>query len=219
MIVLLRHCERDMNNQMFDSLLLEEGLLNSETNVVNQLEKYEFDYIYSSPYIRCLQTLKPYIKFYNKSVKIDYNLCESFENIKDKSQIFRELSNLEELEYNVSDTSYTCDLAVKKRVKCFIDNINKNHSDQDSILICTHECIIKEILQQKLGYYFGYHEMGKIYEVVPIKYAIKPFTIIIPYIYYLTQYSLLKNKTIKTAKSINPIRYISKLFNKLYKEI
>ena len=110
-------------------------------------------------------------------------------------------------------------MAVKKRVKCFIDNINKNHSDQDSILICTHECIIKEILQQKLGYYFGYHEMGKIYEVVPIKYAIKPFTIIIPYIYYLTQYSLLKNKTIKTAKSINPIRYISKLFNKLYKEI
>ena len=49
MIVLLRHCERDMNNQMFDSLLLEEGLLNSETNVVNQLEKYEFDYIYQDP--------------------------------------------------------------------------------------------------------------------------------------------------------------------------
>ena len=214
MIVLLRHCERDMNNQMFDSLLLEEGLLNSETNVVNQLEKYDFDYIYSSPYIRCLQTLKPYIKFYNKSVNIDYNLCESFDNIKDKSQIFRELTTLEELEYNVIGTSYTSDLIVKSRVKCFIDNLNKNHSDQDTILICTHECIIKEILQQKLGYYFGYHEMGKIYEVVPLKYVIKPFAIIIPYFYYLTQYSLLKEKTIKTAKSMNPIRYISKLMRR-----
>jgi len=122
-----------MNNQMFDSLLLEEGLLNSETNVVNQLEKYDFDYIYSSPYIRCLQTLKPYIKFYNKSVNIDYNLCESFDNIKDKSQIFRELTTLEELEYNVIGTSYTSDLIVKSRVKCFIDNLNKNHSDQDTI--------------------------------------------------------------------------------------
>ena len=201
MIVLLRHCERDMNNNTFDSLLLGEGILNSETKVFRNLEHYNFDYIYSSPFIRCLQTLKPYIKYYEKQVDVDYNLCEAFENIKNKNQIYRNLTKVEQKEYNIKNCNYTCYFDVKSRVKCFLKYINKHHSNTDNVLVCTHECIIKEILKQKLGYYFGYHEMGKFYKVLPLKYAIGPVVFVVPYIYYLSQIGLFKEKTINIIKT------------------
>lgn len=197
MIILLRHCERDMNNSTFDSILLEEGTVNAETKVISLLEKYDFDFIYSSPYIRCLQTLKPYTNCYKKTINVDYNLCETFKNIS-KSEIYRDLSKVEQIEYNVSDIFLTSYFDVKSRVQCFLNYIGEHHLDSEHILVCTHECIIKEILKQKLGYYFGYHEMGKIYSVVPIKYAVGPIIFIIPYLYYLKQFKLLKEKLLQT---------------------
>ena len=62
-IYLLRHEDRTMDLTFF-SPLTKNGLENS-VELIKHLEKEKIDTIYSSPYIRTLQTIYPYSKKYN----------------------------------------------------------------------------------------------------------------------------------------------------------
>ena len=73
-IYILRHEDRTQDATMF-SPLTETGLNNS-IKLIQDLEDIDFDIIYSSPYIRTLQTVYPYVKKYNKKINLEYSLCE-----------------------------------------------------------------------------------------------------------------------------------------------
>ena len=57
-LYILRHEDRTQDATMF-SPLTKEGLKNS-LNLVDILQDLEIDYIYSSPFIRTLQTVHPF---------------------------------------------------------------------------------------------------------------------------------------------------------------
>ena len=70
----------------FFSPLTKNGLENS-VELIKHLEKEKINKIYSSPYIRTLQTINPYSKKYNINPKLDYSLTELYQedNIPKKS--------------------------------------------------------------------------------------------------------------------------------------
>jgi len=69
-IYILRHEDRTQDATMF-SPLTEEGLENS-IKLINDLEDLDIDKIYSSPFIRTLQTVYPYAN--KKDINININI-------------------------------------------------------------------------------------------------------------------------------------------------
>ena len=84
-LYVLRHEDRTMDLTFF-SPLTKNGLNNS-VNLIKFLEKEKINSIYSSPYIRTLQTVYPYAKKYDIKPKLEYSLTELYqdENIPKKS--------------------------------------------------------------------------------------------------------------------------------------
>ena len=74
-LYLLRHEIRDLRNPTFYSPLLRQGLENAE-NLKYILNNIQFDTIFSSPFKRVLQTIKPYCDMTKKKVNIEYSLYE-----------------------------------------------------------------------------------------------------------------------------------------------
>ena len=73
-LILLRHEER-YEIPLFFTSLTEKGLRQSK-NLVEKINKINPDIIYSSPFLRTIQTIRPYCRKYNKKIKIDYSLYE-----------------------------------------------------------------------------------------------------------------------------------------------
>jgi broad specificity phosphatase PhoE len=73
-IFILRHEDRT-NDCTFFSPLTELGLQNSK-NLIQILEENNINLIFSSPFIRTLQTINPYLKYSNLNVNIEYGLSE-----------------------------------------------------------------------------------------------------------------------------------------------
>ena len=80
-IILLRHEERDINNPLFFSKLTDEGMIKSKL-LVKELNKYNINTIYASPFLRVLQTIYPYCKSNNINVNVNNLLYESMDDIK-----------------------------------------------------------------------------------------------------------------------------------------
>lgn len=87
-IFIIRHLDRDMSNANYDVSLNEQGLLKSPI-LADTLDKivefYHSVYpdmpieIFSSPYLRCIQTITPFALRNSIPIKIDSNLIESFD--------------------------------------------------------------------------------------------------------------------------------------------
>ena len=73
-IYILRHEDRTSDCSFF-SPLTELGLNNSN-KLISVLEKLNIDIIFSSPFIRTLLTVKPYVLTHNKYINIEYGLSE-----------------------------------------------------------------------------------------------------------------------------------------------
>ena len=73
-LYILRHEDRT-NDATFFSPLTEKGLINAN-KLVDKLEKLNITKIYSSPFIRTLQTIYPFSKKKNIKVNLEYNLIE-----------------------------------------------------------------------------------------------------------------------------------------------
>ena len=190
MLFLLRHCERDLSSPYFDTSLLPEGFRNAENKVLNNLQNLKFDKVYCSPFIRCLQTIKPFLESSNTSITVDYLLMEWISDtiVKQDGIVVRDLTNAEKDQFNIEDIvknnnsqtfpeNYT---DIQERVRTFLAKIQQD----ENILICTHECIVKEILNQTIGFNYGYHRMGEIYLADKSKCSVHPFVVLVPYIWY-----------------------------------
>ena len=156
-IYLLRHEDRTMDLTFF-SPLTKNGLDNSK-NLIKFLEKEKINSIYSSPYIRTLQTIYPYAKKYNIKTKLEYSLTELYqeENIPKKSyqitlpEYISDSFNYDK-DYNSliipNNINFPEDLKdFNKRIKNLLKNIIKdNYSTDKNILLVTHQGVIDLIL-------------------------------------------------------------------------
>jgi len=73
-IYILRHEDRTQDCSFF-APLTETGLTNSK-NLVGKLKEVKIDLIFSSPFIRTLQTIFPYAKESNLKINLEYGLSE-----------------------------------------------------------------------------------------------------------------------------------------------
>ena len=85
-LYIMRHCERDINNCSFESPLIDIGHINAE-QTCNTMESYNITKIFSSPFLRTIQTSHYYSKEHNIPINIDYSLCE-FVDTHDKHKMY-----------------------------------------------------------------------------------------------------------------------------------
>tara|TARA_A100001015_G_C15023320_1_gene729153 strand:- start:1973 stop:2530 length:558 start_codon:yes stop_codon:yes gene_type:complete len=159
-LILLRHEDRE-NYPGFLSNITREGF-NNTIKLENKLKKLKIDIIYSSPFIRTLQTIYWYCIKNNKKVNMEFSISEYrhniyflFENIiydlnlipnelnkiiNDDYKSFLKNDNLSLLENNTS---------LKKRVNKFIQKLIKNKDLKNkNILIVSHKAVLNMIKQQ-----------------------------------------------------------------------
>lgn len=155
-LILLRHEERGINIDFF-SELTENGIKKSFllSDILNQ---YNIDIIFSSPFIRTLQTIYPFCIKYNKKVNIEYGLYEYLHNplffvmkwyytindIKDKY-----LKNIINTNYESCidlDNLYVLEDEenLEKRIIIFINTLKTKYHNK-TILLVTHKGIINKI--------------------------------------------------------------------------
>ena len=157
-IFILRHEDRTQDATFF-SPLTSTGLERSEL-LVDILKKHKINKIYSSPFIRTLQTINPYCSKYDLKVNLEYSLSEIQHPliIPEKSYQVRlptymansfncnekYKSLLDPLEHVYPEDENN----VSKRVRKFLNTLLTNKLEKnDNIIIVTHQVVCNEILK------------------------------------------------------------------------
>jgi broad specificity phosphatase PhoE len=160
-IILLRHCERPKYDIGFFSNLTEEGIINSYL-LVEKLEKLNIDYIFSSPFIRTLQTIYLYAKKHKKEIHVEYGLYEFLHNIyfsfhkwfytlddiKDHDKSLYKLINKKYKSIVCKDDFHVLEERkdVEKRIIKFFDELKSNDKYKNkTILMVSHQGTINTI--------------------------------------------------------------------------
>ena len=155
-IILLRHEERE-NNVGFYSNLTEDGIINS-CLLPKKLKKYNIDIIFSSPFIRTLQTIYLYSEENNKKVNVEYGLYEYLHNpcfilskwyysineLNDKSLLTIINTNYKSVVNKDDFVVLENELSLEKRIVKFFNYLKYNHNNE-TILIVSHMGIINKI--------------------------------------------------------------------------
>lgn len=155
-IILLRHEERNLDIGFYSNLTIN-GKINS-IKLSSKLEKENIDVIFSSPFIRTLQTICPYSIQYNKKVNIEYALYEYIHN--PYFLIYNQLNNVDNIDdedlKNIIDKNYnsiisTNEIKILENEKNLEDRIIKffnylmiNYKGK-TVLLVTHKAIINKI--------------------------------------------------------------------------
>ena len=161
-LYLLRHEKRAIDNPSFYSPLLEEGLIDADKlkHILNDLN---INLIFSSPFKRVLQTIKPYCDMKKLNVNIEYSLYEQIyyhETHKfkfDKNDYKKDLKNSDS-EYYLKNNEYTSYLPLDKieftkdtviRSNNFLRYIINKYKNTDiNILFATHGGIILDMINR-----------------------------------------------------------------------
>lgn len=169
-LILLRHASRPTDKIQFFTSIDSTGEAQAKS-VAQSLQKYPIDYVVSSPFLRTLQTVTPYLQETNQSVGIDYALYEYR-----RSPVFRKDPHVytmnDVLDRTFSDridASYTSrvqpgDLVLKmddfgktileqpkdlqKRVQIFLDSILNNPDfNNKTVLVVSHRSTLSMMRQ------------------------------------------------------------------------
>lgn len=151
-IYILRHEDRTMDATFF-SPLTEKGLENS-VDLIGDLEDEKIDLIFSSPFIRTLQTIYPYSKKKDLDINLEYSIAEFQHNkiIPEKSYQVRLPEYLaNKFNYNKEYKSliypenfkYPEEVKdIKKRVREFISTLIRNYvKTKKNIILVTHQIV------------------------------------------------------------------------------
>lgn len=155
-LILLRHEERGIDIGFYSNLT-ENGILKSYSLAVI-LKKMKIDIIFSSPFIRTLQTIYPYCLKYNKKINIEYGLYEYLHNpyfLFVQWYYTRDHINDKQLKSIINDNYISIvnkdDFSVlenendlEKRIKKFFKYLLLNYKDK-TVLLVTHKAIVNKI--------------------------------------------------------------------------
>jgi 2,3-bisphosphoglycerate-dependent phosphoglycerate mutase len=157
-IYILRHEDRTQDATLF-SPLTKNGLENA-IKLIPRCEELRINHIYSSPYIRTLQTIYPFAKSRGINIKIEYSLSEindpdiipknshgtSLPEYLAKSFIYNESykSTMQPEEIKYPETFKEVELRIKNFLKNLITN---HHKTDDNIIIVTHQIVCDIILK------------------------------------------------------------------------
>ena len=167
-LYVMRHCERNLNDCSFESPLLPIGLHNAKMAYSN-LNCKNINVIYSSPFLRTIQTADFYSKIKNIPINIDYSIAEYISH-EDKNKMFSrndfiiyeewkrefnlniDFKSMLKLTYNVNENEWMC----INRVFNFLEFLKKKYENTNkNILLVTHMSIVNILL--------GF-DTGKIYK-------------------------------------------------------
>lgn len=183
----MRHCERDLDDCSFESTLLPEGVIHSK-QLCKYMNKLDITLLYSSPFLRAIQTLEPYSLEKNLDINIDYSLAE-YVDTNDKHLMssvnnyiipneWRLKYNI--LQYNSVSNTYNVDESLINlfgRLLYFMSKIIEKYKNSDvNILLSTHMSIVNVLIfyyNEKKTYNNDiktfnvdeYYPMGKITEL------------------------------------------------------
>ena len=168
-LIILRHEVRP-NSSLFFTPLTEDGKINAE-ELKNKLPS-NIDIIYSSPFLRTLQTIYPYCREYNKKVNAEnafYEFCQTpdfnYENYRhwvseyNKFERYEYLKSIINCKYKsnvfVSNIKFPeKEINIRNRVFPFIYNLCKKYKNTNkTILIVSHMSIcnfIKKVFNKNI---------------------------------------------------------------------
>ena len=155
-LILLRHEEREFNLGFFSNLT-ENGIINACVLPL-ELKKLNIDIIFTSPFVRTLQTIYPYAKNYNTKVNVEYGLYEYIHNpffligewyytMDDISDT--DLTSIVNNEYTsiIQKNDFTIledEISLERRLIKFFDYLKTNYNDK-TVLIVSHMGVINKI--------------------------------------------------------------------------
>ena len=159
-LYLLRHEKRSLRDPTFHSPLLQNGLRDAE-KLKYFLDDLNINLIFSSPFIRVLQTVKPYCNMKGMKVNIEYSIYEQIHphtNV-DKNfdrNNFRIDLTPSDKEYYLKNKSYNSYLPLSKiqwskdtlwRISNFINHVIRKYKDTDkNIVLACHGGLIADFL-------------------------------------------------------------------------
>jgi broad specificity phosphatase PhoE len=155
-IILLRHEKRSWDCRFFSSLT-EEGMLNSLL-LPDKLDKLNIDIIFSSPFIRTLQTIYPYCCKNNLKINVENGLYEYIHNpIFLLDRVLYTKENIDDNDLlsiinpyyssivNKSDFSVLEDeVDLERRIIKFFNYLIKNYNNK-TVLLVTHRGVCNKI--------------------------------------------------------------------------
>jgi broad specificity phosphatase PhoE len=154
-IFLMRHEQRGISTS-FETPLTQRGKENAATIICQQLEQNNIDVIYSSPFVRVLQTIQPFCRKTGINVNLEWSLVESMPVDPIVSDNFNDIVNKDYLSFAKYSCPLTSDMllfdVIKLRMKKFIKSIDCSKN----ILLVTHMPVINAVLS---CYGFGNIEM------------------------------------------------------------
>tara|TARA_B110000037_G_C16827094_1_gene386151 strand:+ start:83 stop:643 length:561 start_codon:yes stop_codon:yes gene_type:complete len=179
-IYFLRH-EKRPNEQYFDISLTEEGVKDSY-KLKDTLKELHIHEIYSSPFIRVLETVQPFIIENNLQINIEYSLYEFVtHNWFNENNYNKILTNDQEKKYMINkdyDSLFNIqclefpqdDKKIKKIVDAFITHIIQKYKNTDvNILLVSHKKVFDVIVnKEKTDYPMG--GLSLIYETELLNY-------------------------------------------------
>ena len=179
-IYYLRHEHRPMNDSTFHTELTDKGKEAARTSLKTLLLQLDIKKVYCSPFIRCQQTIHPFIKRSGLSVNVENCLQEVFWDPKFQEFPLAELDYEQEKLYNVNKDyssilppntlSYPENtVSVRKRVKIFAEFLKKKNFS-DNVLVCTHMGIVNILLSEMCEKIERdeetFYDMGKVSKIV-----------------------------------------------------
>ena len=162
-LYLLRHEKRAIDNPSFYSPLLENGLIDAD-KLKYILDDFNINIIYSSPFKRVLQTVKPYCDMKKMQVNIEYSLYEQIyhhesHRIKFNKNDFKKDIQETDPEYYLKNNDYVSYVPLDNieftentvmRSTNFLKYIINKYKDTDlNILFATHGGIILDMVNGK----------------------------------------------------------------------
>ena len=181
-LYIMRHCERDIQNCSFESPLIDIGHINA-VELCKSMNSFNITKVFSSPFLRTIQTSHYYSKEKKIPINIDYSLCEYVDT--HEKHLMYSLNNYKIYDewrktYNI-DTSNMfydkfdngeCINRCISRIYRFLNYIENNYGNsEENILLVTHMSVVNVILaisNQKLKEGFDidkYYPMGLITKV------------------------------------------------------
>lgn len=167
---IIRHEIRDMNDPSFFSPLTIEGKQNA-TALVEKFERLEIEHVFSSPFLRCIQTVLPYCWKHGIYMRIENSLYECLNSNKFSiSDTQTTMSDDTKIALGIKNgyKSWTHLVEIEldeyqmRRVNDFVKYVQSMFSPTSSVLICTHMDCINSILGNPKGTYVP---MGEIIEI------------------------------------------------------